>query len=335
MTALTAAGDPPSQPHIVDVLIAERAPRLSRSWLWPLVRPVLNAALGYSGARSLADAVAARGGYQAMDYASDLLKVKVQAIGLERVPRQGRFIAVINHPTGLADGVAVYDALKPIRPDLVFFANSDAHRVNPRLDEVFIPVEWVEAKRTRERTRLTLEQATAALEAERPILIFPAGRIARRARDGVLEDPPWMASAVSLARRHRAPILPMHLDGPPSTLFRLLDHVSDELRDITLFHELLNKRGGRFRLVAGPPIPPQAIGADTTAFTEALKRYVERDLANEACAPFPLDGGRVGDGGVGTLTKERLEGAEAPLRRIRQQPAHTPAQPSLIEGEGS
>jgi putative hemolysin len=272
--------------HIVDVLIEERAPRLSRSWLWPLVRPPLNVLLGYRGARSLADEVAARGGYQAMDYASDLLHLTVEARGLERVPAAGRLIVVINHPTGLADGVAVYDVLKPIRPDLVFFANSDAHRVSPRLDEVFIPVEWVEAKRTRERTRITLDMATEAMEAERPILIFPAGRIARRARDGILEDPPWMASAASLARRHKAPILPIHLEGPPSTLFRLFDHVSAELRDITLFHELLNKTGKGFRLTVGAPIPPETIGRDTEAFTETLKRYVERDLGKDPDATF-------------------------------------------------
>ena len=61
---------------------------------------------------------------------------------------------VCNHPTGIADGVAVWDALKAIRPDLMFYANADAHRVSPKLDEVLIPVEWVEEKRTRERTRL-------------------------------------------------------------------------------------------------------------------------------------------------------------------------------------
>jgi putative hemolysin len=287
MSSLFAEGQSaPPAPHIVDVLIAERAPRLSRAPVWPLVRPVLYGLLGYRKARAMADAVAVRSGVEAMDFASDLLGLTVRVKGLERVPRSGRLIVVVNHPTGLADGVALYDALKPVRPDMVFFANSDAHRVNPRLDEIFIPVEWVEAKRTRERTRVTLEQATAALEAERAIVIFPAGRIARRARDGFLEDPPWMASAISLARRHRAPIVPVHLDGPPSTLFRLLDRVSHELRDITLFHELLNKAGTTFSMAFGPPIQPETIGHDTSAFTLKLKAYVERDLARDPDAVF-------------------------------------------------
>ncbi len=270
--------------HIVDVLINERAPRLSRSAAWPLVRPLLYALLGYRPARAMADAIRGMGGRQAMDYASDLLRLKVSSVGLERIPASGRLIIIVNHPTGLADGVAVYDALKSRRPDLLFFANADAHRVNPRLGEVFIPVEWVEAKRTRERTRLTLREAQAALDAERAIVIFPAGRIARR-HGRRLSDPPWAPSALSLARRHHAPIAPIYLEGPPSRLFWLFDGVSRELRDITLFHELLNKRGRDFRLVAGPLIQPEAI-SDPAAAAQALKAYVEKVLPADPARPF-------------------------------------------------
>ena len=274
-----AAGD-----HIVDVLIRERAPRLSASSSWPVLRPVLYALLGYRQARALADTVAGIGARAAMDHVSGLLALKLEKRGLERVPRAGPLIAVVNHPTGLADGVAVYDALAPLRPDLLFFANADALRVDARLGEVFIPVEWVESKRTLERTRLTLTLANAALDAGRTIVIFPAGRIARRTH-GVLADPPWAASALSLARRRKAPVLPVHLAGPSSTLFQLFNGFSQELRDITLFHELLNKRGGHFSLTAGPLIPPEAIGepAETTL---RLKAYVEQVLPAEPDRPF-------------------------------------------------
>ena len=271
-------------PHIVDVLIAERAPKLRGSWAWPLVRPLLYALLDYRKARAMADRVASLGGRQAMDYASELLDLKVEARGVERIPARGRVIVVCNHPTGLADGVAVDDALKPLRPDRIYFANADARRVSLSLDEIFVPVEWVVAKRTRESIRLTVRRAQAALEAERPLVIFPAGRISRR-RGGVLTDPPWAASALSLARRHGAPVLPIHLAGPPSRLFRLFDRVSGELRDITLFHELLNKHGGVFRATVGPLIPPSAID-DPGETTKALKAYVEQVLPRHPDQPF-------------------------------------------------
>lgn len=284
--ALDTAGSlpPASADHIVDVLIKERAPRLSRSPAWPLLRAPLYAMLGYGHARIMADAIAGMGGRQVLDHASDLLKLKVSVTGLERLPASGRLIVIVNHPTGLADGVAVDDALRPVRPDVCYFANADALRVSPRLGEVFIPVEWVEAKRTRERTRLTLRLAQAALEQERAIVIFPAGRISRR-RGGVLADPAWAASALSLARRHDAPVLPIHLSGPASTLFRLFDQVSGELRDITLFHELFNKRAGAFSLTVGPLIAPGAI-TDPAEDILRLKAYVERTLPVSPDQPF-------------------------------------------------
>ncbi len=183
------------------MLIAERAPRLTGSRLWPLLRPAVYAALGYGPAREMADAIAPMGGLQVMDHVSALLDLKVSVTGAERIPALGKVVIVANHPTGLADGVAVYDALKPVRRDVLFFANSDAHRVNPQLGEVFIPVEWVEEKRTRQRTRLTLQLAHQAFADEQALVIFPAGRISVR-EGGVQTDPPWAATALSLARKH-------------------------------------------------------------------------------------------------------------------------------------
>jgi len=270
-----------SHDHIVDVLIAERAPHLAASPAWPLLRPLLYRLLDYGKARRMAEAIAPLHGRAALDHVSALLSVQVAVNGLERVPAQGRMVVVCNHPTGIADGIAVYDALKARRPDLCFFANADAHRVAPGLSDMLIPVEWVEAKRTRERTRATLQATREALEAERALVVFPAGRLARRGPGGTLADPPWMATAASLARRHQAPIVPMHLAGPWSTLFHLFNQVSSELRDITLFHELLNKRGQTFTLTVGAPIAPEALDPDAAAATSALKTYVETVLPRD------------------------------------------------------
>jgi putative hemolysin len=289
MTALsTAQSLPHGKPraHIIDVLIEERAPKLSGTAAWPLVRPPLYRVLDYAKAVRMADAIAPLPGRAALDLVSDQLRLAVTARGLERLPPQGRAIVVCNHPTGIADGIAVYDALKGARPDVCFYANSDAHRVCPRFSDVLIPVEWVEAKRTRERTRETLRLTREALEAERLLVIFPAGRLARRERDGVLSDPPWQPSAVSLARKYETPVIPVHMTGPWSALFHFFNRFSTELRDMTLFHEFLNKQGRAFSLTVGPPIAPAALEGDPVEATQALKAYVERGLAADPDRPF-------------------------------------------------
>ena len=272
--------------HIVDRLIAERAPRLAASAAWPMLRPALYAILDYRKARRMADAIAPLNGRAAIDYVSRLLSVKVQARGLERVPSSGRLVVVCNHPTGIADGVAVYDTLRPLRPDLMFYANADAHRVSPGFGDVLIPVEWVEAKRTRERTRLTLTMTREAMEAERPLVIFPAGRLARWNPLRGMADPVWASSAFSVARKYDAPILPIHVGGPASRMFHLFHQFSGELRDMTLFHELLNKRGKAFRLTVGPLIAPGDLPADPADAARAMKAYVETTLATQPDRPF-------------------------------------------------
>jgi putative hemolysin len=267
--------------HIVDELIAERAPRMSGSAVWPVARPALYALLGYGKARALADAVAGLDGKAAFAHVSKLLDLKVEATGLERIPRDGPVILVANHPTGIADGFALDDIVRPIRPDLIFYANADALRVAPRLGDAIIPVEWVEAKRTREKMKLTLTATRDALQAGRALAIFPAGRLAR-VEHGVLTDPQWAPTPLSLARKYDAPVVPIHMTGPNSTLFHLFDKVSVELRDITLFHEMLNKHGARFTVTVGSVIAP----ADLPEQVEALKAYVERDLAADADRKF-------------------------------------------------
>ena len=277
---------PARAPHIIDVLIAERAPKLTGSFAWPVVKPLLYAMLDYANARRMAEAILPMSGAEALDYVSDLLDLQVAALFLDRIPKSGRCVVVCNHPTGIADGLAVYDAIKRVRSDAIFFANADAIRVSPRLDEVLIPVEWVETKRTRDKTRATLQAAREAFEAERCVVMFPAGRLARRDKSGQLTDPPWAPTAASMARKFEAPVVPIHVAGPYSALFHTFDRFSEEMRDITLFHELLNKRGRKFQLKVGPLIEPSRLDIDAGRTTYALKAYVERILANQPDAAF-------------------------------------------------
>ncbi|MEL7541381.1 MAG: 1-acyl-sn-glycerol-3-phosphate acyltransferase [Pseudomonadota bacterium] len=234
-----------SKKHIVDILIEERAPHLAAGPLWPIAGPILRGLLGYKKARSMADAIAPLPGYSALNYVSKLLRLNTKAQGLENIPHLGRCVIIANHPTGIADGVALYDALRDLRPDLCFFANADALRVSHGLSDVVIPVEWPPEKRTLQSSKATVRHAKAAMECERAVVIFAAGALSRRVK-GELRDPDWEHSAVALARKYSAPIVPAHVTGPFPYLFHLFDRFSDELRDVTLFHELLNKANGDY-----------------------------------------------------------------------------------------
>jgi putative hemolysin len=282
---ITSQGSQPlaRSKHIVDVLIEERAPKLSSSTMWPLLRPILYTVLNYDKAVRMADMIAPMSGRDALESIAELLSVKLDVTGLERMPKDGAFLILANHPTGITDGIALYDAVKHARPDVLFYANSDAERVCKRFTETLIPVEWVQA--TRERTRLTLKMTDEAFEANRPLAIFPAGRLAR-VRDGLLTDPEWMPTAASLARKYELPILPVHMSGPYSFWFHTFARFSAELRDITLFHELLNKQGKTYKLTFGPLIPAEHSAGESTSVIRKLKHYIERVLPHAPDTPF-------------------------------------------------
>jgi putative hemolysin len=271
--------------HIVDVLIEERCPKLRASPAWPVARPLLYSLLGYGRARAMADELVQLTGRQSFDRLSQQLAFDMTVSGIDRLPATGRCIVAANHPTGLADGVAVWDLLKKKRDDIIFFANADAVRVNPRFEDVIIPVEWVVAKRSPAKARETLKRAADAFAQEKCVVIFPSGRLARKV-EGRMEEKEWFPTVVGLARKQGAPVVPLNLDARNSALYYLFCDLSNELRDITLFHELLNKRGSKIRMTFGEMIHPDLLQGEPVAVTEKLKQHVSYALLTDPDAPF-------------------------------------------------
>jgi len=263
----------PATKHIVETLIEERAAKLVTAPLWPLYRSILYPLLRKRDAVKMADAVGDLPGREVLDYVSDLLSLNVAAAGLQHVPKTGAVIVACTHPSGIADGIAMYDALKTVRDDIVFFANRDAVRVAPGLTDVLIPVEWVVAKRTRERSRETLESAVSAFERGACVVLFASGRIAYMDENRRLNEQPWQPTVATFARKYRCPVVPADCIARNSWLYYWFWKLNTELRDITLFNELLNKRGKRFDIAFGPAIPADQLKGDTAAVAAALREH--------------------------------------------------------------
>lgn len=280
--ALVSHGKPG---HIVDTLIAERGQKIVRHPLWPLMRPFLYTLLRYNKAIEFANDVANMPGFQSFEYMSNLLKLDINVTNAERIPASGGFILVSNHPTGIADGVAVFDLLKTRRPDMMFFANRDAVRVNPRFAEMIIPVEWREEFKSKLKARETLQLTNHAVKEGKATVLFPSGRIAYWA-NGRLNERPWKTSAVGLARKYGLPILPVHMTARNSGLFYWFAKWSTELRDMTVFYELLNKKGDRFDFVIGNLIPAEELDGDLNEVTKALERHTVYDMAVDGDSRF-------------------------------------------------
>ena len=269
----TPAAATDSGKHIVDVLIEERAQKLLTSPLWPLYRAVLYPLLLHGPAVRMADAVADLSAHGVMNYVSGLLDLDIELAGLEHLPREGRVLIVSTHPTGIPDGVAMYDAIKERRPDMTFFANRDAIRAAPGLEDMVIPVEWVAEKRTMLRSRETLASAIKAFQDERCVVLFPSGRLAFMDENKTLTEQEWLPSAAIFARKYDCPVVPVRIEMRNSWLYYWFWKLNTELRDITLFHELLNKKGKTYKITCGPLIPPSQLKGDPPQVADALRRH--------------------------------------------------------------
>ena len=260
--------------HIVEQLIAERAPKLvGKPRLWRAIRPLLYRLLAYDAAVFLADAIKPMTGHEAFRRVARHISPRIATEGLYHVPKKGACIVIANHPTGLADGLAVFQALRDRRRDHVFLANADALRVIPKGDDIIIPVEWVKDKRSMAKTRDTLLAMRQAIKDEKCIVIFPSGRLARMSWRGLVEQP-WESSAAMVAKKYDVPVIPLRIEARNSPLFYFFHRVNGELRDITLFREMLNKKHQLFRLTFGEKIPAKTLPDNADDATERLRKTV-------------------------------------------------------------
>ena len=258
----------------IDPLIEDRAP-----WLFSgrpgtaQLRRALDRLLGYETCVALATALEQEDAQRIMAILSHRIARRVSAEGLHHIPETGPALVLANHPTGIADGIILHHLIAPQRPDLFFFANNDILRVLPQMADLIAPVEWRLERRSRDKTRETLDYTRRAVDKGRLGVIFPSGRLMQR-RGLRLHERDWMTSAAALARRFDLPVIPLHISARNSALFYLFDLIHPSLRDITLFHEVLNKDRQRFHVRMGRPIPPGALPRGAEAATAFLRAQV-------------------------------------------------------------
>ena len=256
----------------IDPLIAERAPWLFRKS--PLIRPIrgaLNHFLSYDRTVELAEQFENSNTAEVMGTMGEMLAKDVTVTGLSRIPRHGQAMIVCNHPTGIADGIILWHLLSKIRPDMYFYANRDILRIMPQLEDMIAPVEWRKELRSHSKTRETMAFTRKAVEGGRLGVIFPSGRLAKR-RGLRLYERPWMASAAMLARKFEMPVIPVNIRARNSVIFYLFDLIHPTLRDITLFHETLNKSTQPYVVTVGDTISPASLPVSSEDGIEMLRK---------------------------------------------------------------
>ena len=264
--------------HPIDQIIEERCPKLMRNkFFWSLVRPTIYKVFKYQTAKNITDDISNKSGYGCFEYLTNLLNFNLEIKNLNNIPKKGPIILAGNHPTGLTDGIVMFEVLKDRRPDYTLYANIDMIKLSKGFEDIIIPVDWNEKNKTAQKSREILKRTKMTLNKGNCLLVFPSSRLSKRVGLKLIERP-WLNTIIKLSKKYNAPIIPFHMTGHNSLFYYFLDIFKEELKNISLFSELVNKKEFKYKITFGKIIDPDSLKADLQKETEKIQKYVEFTL---------------------------------------------------------
>ena len=264
--------------HPIDQIIEERCPKLMRNkFFWSLVRPTIYKVFKYQTAKNITDDISNKSGYGCVEYLTNLLNFNLEIKNLNNIPKKGPIILAGNHPTGLTDGIVMFEVLKDRRPDYTLYANIDMIKLSKGFEDIIIPVDWNEKNKTAQKSREILKRTKMTLNKGNCLLVFPSSRLSKRVGLKLIERP-WLNTIIKLSKKYNAPIIPFHMTGHNSLFYYFLDIFNEELKNISLFSELVNKKEFKYKITFGKIIDPDSLKADLQKETEKIQKYVEFTL---------------------------------------------------------
>jgi putative hemolysin len=183
----------------------------------------------------------------------EYLEIDVKFQGMEKIPKEGPVIIVMNHPLGGVDGVAFIAALKEHRTDLVFLVNDLLLNVTPCKD-LFVGVN--KHGKNESSVRMSISEM---FHSDKAICIFPFGMVSR-VQNGKVVDLEWKRTFVTYARTTGHPVIPIHIEGRLSPFFyrlfkfRTFFGIKMNLEMLYLADELYKQRGNAISFTVGDPI---------------------------------------------------------------------------------
>ena len=172
---------------------------------------------------------------------------------LNRIPLDGPFITISNHPLGGIDGVLLLKLLVDKRPDFKIIANFLLHRVAP-LKKYVMPVNPFENRKEVRSSTSGIKGALLHLQNGNPLGIFPAGEVSTYKDGKLVVDKPWESGAIKLIKKANVPVIPIYFHAKNSKLFYFLASMSDTLRTAKLPSEFLMQKNRIIKVRIGKPI---------------------------------------------------------------------------------
>ena len=194
-------------------------------------------------------------GIEFIDSVIDRLEIKydISEKELARIPKEGAFLSVSNHPYGGIDGIILIKLLSEVRDDFKIMANFLLQRVDP-IKDYFLSVNPFETHKEASSSLQGLKLALNHLAEGHPLSMFPAGEVSTYHSGNKIRDRKWQYSALKFIKRAKVPVVPIYFQGTNSKIFHLLGRIHPLLRTAKLPSELFNKKNKIIKVRVGHPI---------------------------------------------------------------------------------
>ena len=182
------------------------------------------------------------------------LKFEISQDELKKIPAEGAFITVSNHPYGGIDGLLLMKIFSKIRPDYKILASNLLQRVKP-IQPYMLPINPLEEDK-RESTLKGIKHAFIHIKDGHPLGLFPSGEVSTyKPGTKAISDEEWQFSILKFIKKAKVPVVPIHFYRKNRTNLSLISIFYPWLKPNQLPQELFNRRNRTIYIRVGNPIP--------------------------------------------------------------------------------
>src|SRR6476661_8034664 len=181
------------------------------------------------------------------------IKFEIPEEDLKRLPKDGAYITISNHPLGGIDGILLLKLMLEREPNFKIIANFLLHRIEP-MKPCIMPVNPFETHKDAKSSPVGLKETFRHLSDGKPLGMFPAGEVSTYKDGKIVVDKDWEEGAIKVIRKAQVPVVPIYFHAKNSRLFYFLSKLSDTLRTAKLPSELFSQKDRIIKVRVGKPI---------------------------------------------------------------------------------
>ncbi|MCO6174347.1 lysophospholipid acyltransferase family protein [Flavobacterium sp. NRK F10] len=181
------------------------------------------------------------------------IKFEIPEEDFKRLPKDGAYITISNHPLGGIDGILLLKLMLEKEPDFKIIANFLLHRIEP-MKPYIMPVNPFENHKDAKSSVAGIKETLRHLSEGKPLGMFPAGEVSTYKDGKLVVDKPWEESAIKIIKKANVPVVPIYFHAKNSKLFYFLANLNDTLRTAKLPSELLTQKNRIIKVRIGKPI---------------------------------------------------------------------------------